>query len=767
MLFTDFIELRLKKEMINHVKWALPSDVLTVVWCDRRSRKIAIANMSKYLVLDANGKVPKDKASRKKSAEIGKPKVFSFSEAENLFDVVYLDDGVKYFKMPKIFTEPESLISSDNLKKWQQKRDKATTILGTLIERDAIGQYLLSNGHSELLKKRLEELRSEYPAQSWSSQTTLTRYLNQYITFGMTENALLPFGLEHTGSNYRHNTDNLIIKRGRGGADDRNTNSLFSATRPLDKRLIKKMSKRFGAANRNGAFNYAEVYMHYCLEVLDAQNIEIPAPEHNGLRDLGLFFPKMISLGSFRYHYEQLLPLIERLTIRYGVTRAKRDFMDRQGFAHQGALGANDIVEIDSTELSVHIRDPRFDSKRLSGGRVFLCIAICVRTRYILGYSLSLSKPNWENVSECLYNIVENKIQYSAKYGLHLLPGQWECRHRINIVRIDNGNEYPKELMDGQLRHKSGFFRAEIVPKARGDFKAIVEREIGTFDRQAASQPGGIEASRDKTEQDASQRASLLIDDLHRCIIRVICHQNTYKNCAKLLDRDMAEAQVGVSPASLWSYSLEHQMSGGKPVSEKDLPSIRYSLLPKCDVVIKENGVHYNGLIFSSPFAKEHDWFLEAKYSKNDVIKKMAYMPSRCNALFYEDENSDIYIFDLLEQCEQYTDLSWGQLVVYRQQLQDKQNELKNQQLADRLAMTLANNEQAKDASQSIHNIPKNDQTSYQTGTNERRGELAEQERLEKSREVEKQLREASATPKNNLHRDHEPSIYPEEKPTL
>lgn len=767
MIFSDFIELRVKSDMTNYVKWASSNDVLTVVWSDRRTRKLAVVNMSKALALDASGRLIADKVKRKKAAELSKPKVYSFSEAEKVFETVVIEDGIKYFKLPKIVIEPESIVCHTKLVKWCQKRDNAISTLGNLLTKDAIDQYLLSNGHSSLLQTRLQELRTERPEKTWSSQTTLTRYLNQYITFGMTPDALLPFGLECTGSNYQHNTDTEVTKRGRGGADGRNTRSIHSGVRPLDKRLIKKISKRFGAANRNGALNYSEIYVHYCLEVLDAQNVTIPEPCNNGERDLGVFFPKIISMGSFRYHYEQLLPLMDRLIIRYGVTKAKRDFTDRQGCAHEGAYGANDIVEIDSTELSIHVRDPRFDNKRLSGGRVFLCTAVCVRTRYILGYSLSFSSPSWENVSECLYNVVEDKNQYCAKYGIRLLPGQWESRHRINIIRIDNGNEYPKELIDAQLRHISGFFKVEIVPKARGDFKAVVERQIGTLDRQAASQPGGIEATRDQTEQDASQRASILIDDLHRTIIRAIGHQNTFKNCAKLLDRDMAEAQIGINPASLWSYSMKHQMSGGTPVAKKELPSIRYSLLPKCDVAIKENGAHYNGLIFSSSFAKTHDWFLEAKFSKDTIVKKMAYMPSRCNALFFEDENSNIHVFELLEQYEQFNDLSWDQVATYSQDLQVKQKGLQDQKLADRLAMTLANNEQADAASRTVSNIPVNDQTSYQTGTSERRRELAEQERLEKNREIEEQLREASPVVMTEQQQDNEPTFYPEEEATL
>lgn len=759
MIFTDFIELRLKPSSALQIKWAKQDDILTVVWSDYSSRRIAVANMTKAFGLDSDGnmqkpvkhgskrsKGEKSKTFQSASYELMKPKVFSFSEAERMFDVVKLEDGVKHFVYPKLIREPERVLDTKKLEVWSKKRDIAISKLGDLMTPDAVERYLLCNGHQELIESQLGKVRELYPEKQFSSANTLIRYLNQYITFGMRPNALMPRGLINSGCNYLHNTDQVIVKRGRGGSDGRKTKSIYTGVRPLDKRIIKKISKMFGASKRNGALFYSEMYDEYCLEVLSRQKIEIPAPDNEGKRDLTKLHPYMLSSGQFKYHYENLLPLIEKLTLRYGVIATARDHTDRQGHAADGALGANHIVEIDSTELSVHVRDTRFGEKRVSAGRVFLCVAICVRTRYTLGYSLSFKEPTWENVAECLYNALEDKQAYCRRYGISLRPYEWVNHHAFEIIRIDNGKEFPKAQLDVQLRHSSGFFRVEIVQKGRGDFKAVVERQIGTVDRRAASLPGGIEADRDKTEQDASQRALLSINDIHRAVIRAIIHQNTRKNCAKLRDKDMAEACIGITPYSLWTYSINEQMAGGRPIASSQLPSYRYSLLPKCEVIVKEDGVHFCGLVFDAKYGSDNDWYLEAKYSHSTITKQMAYTPSFCNALFYEDEKGKIHTFKLVEQCDQYRDFGWEQLIDYRAHLNDLQYENRNQQQADKLAMKAANRKDQELAEDAIRGVPRNDQTSYQTGTTERRNEHAIAESRERAERVHEELKSENET---------------------
>jgi hypothetical protein len=743
-MYFENVELRLKPEMALKVNWAKCGDVLSVVWCSKNA--IAVANMSDFFEWDKDGNFVFNSNEHRKKHQPTKPKVFTFSKAQQLFDFVIMEGGIKQFRLPKVLREPEEVLGEYKLKKWAMKRDKALKNLGMLAKPDAIEQYLLNNGFGSLVETRLEQLREENPAMKISSGTSLLRYINQYISLGCSKNALLPLGLLNTGNNYKHNDDNSVIKRGMGGADSRNTKSLHTGVRPLDKRIIKRIVTRFGINYRSGALQYNDMYYEYCIDVTKHQGISLPEPDESGKRDLSKYLPSLMSYGQFRYHYLNSTSIIERLYRRYGVIKTKRDFIDKQGVATDGVLGANHTVEIDSTELSVHVRDPRVKDKLKSAGRLHLCIAICVKTRYILGYSLSFSKPKWENVAECLYNMLEDKKSYCKAYGISLRDYEWVCKHGVLVVRIDNGKEFPEEQMDDQLRHSSGFFRVEIVPKARGDLKSIVERFNGTIESKVTKLRGGIEKSRDKTEQDASQQALLTIDAVHRKIIREICHHNNYALYGRLLDRDMAENGVGITPNAMWTFSIKHQMGGGRPIAQKQLPSYRYSLLPKCQVTVREDGIHYGGLIFQSPSAKENDWYLEAKFSPKDIEKRMAYTPSLCDVLFYEGDDGKVHTFELSEKCEQYRNLSWLEVSARHEVLKDEEYDARNQREANNVANRIADKMDLSNAENEVKGIPKNDQTSYQIGTNDRRRTNAAEQSKTRAENTHKELRQDDVT---------------------
>ena len=124
----------------------------------------------------------------------------------------------------------------------------------------------------------------------------------------------------------------------------------------------------------------------------------------------------------------------------------------------------------------------------------------------------------------------------------------------------------------------------------------------------------------------------------------------------------------------------------------------------------------------------------------------MAYIPSICNALFYEDDQRNIHTFELVEQCDQYRDFSWEQLSEYRTYINELQYENRNQQLADRLAIKVGNRKDQELAEHDTKGVPRNDQTSYQTGTTDRRNELAAVESRERDQRAHEELSNVNQT---------------------
>lgn len=746
MLYKRNQELRLKPTYETHVKWATQHDVLSVVWVNPKLGRAAIANMSNVFGLDVDGKTLAKKGKRKKAHQIPKPKVYSFDEIDRMFSCVRVGQGIKFFRLPKVLREPDQVIPSERLVKWQEKNDKALEKLSGLVDPNVIESYLLGHGIADELNDALTKLAMANPMSTCSSPTALIRHLNQYITFSGAVMPLLPLGYLNCGSNYLHNTDKMIIKRGAGGKDGRNATTDYKAITSSHKKLIKRLSRQFGTSNRNGALRYTEMHYVYCIEALEAEGIDMPEQDEHGNRDLSKFEPYILSYGAFRHHYLNELSLTERLFLRYGTIRVQRDFLDRQGHAIDMNLGANDVVEIDSTELSLHVRDPRVGEKRMSAGRLFLCIAVCVRTRYILGYSLSFKPPCWENVAECLYNILEDKKEFCERFGIHLKDYQWVSHHLFDSIQVDNGIEYPVNELDELVASQFGCAHVKTVTKGRGDLKPIVERLIGYFDSMVATLEGGIEADRDQTEQDASQRALHSIEDVHRKIIREIITENLRKDCADLMDSDMAQQNIGISPHSLWTYSMENQMGGGHPIDVSELPAYRYMLLPKAIVKVKQDGIHFNGLLFHCEYAKKKDWYIKAKYL-GEVEMRMAYTPSLCDALFYEDDEGTIHTFELADQKEQYSGLSWEEVKERQAYVAELRSSNKRQKLSDKVANAMEDRKDRRAAEKAAKGSPKNDQSGYQKGTNDRRRELAADLSKDKAQSVHDQLTNSTDSP--------------------
>ncbi|APE07043.1 hypothetical protein BM528_15685 [Alteromonas sp. RW2A1] len=739
MLYKRNQELRLKPAYESDIKWATQHDALSIVWVNLKLGRAAIANMSNVFGLDANGKTLAKKGERKKAHQIPKPKVFSFDDIDRMFSCVKVGKGLKFFRLPKVLREPDQVLAPERLEKYKEKNDRALERLGGLIDPNVIESYLLGYGIAEELEDALTQLAIANPTKSFSSPTALIRHLNQYITFRGVAMPLIPLGYLNCGCNYLHNTDDMIIRRGAAGKDGRNANTDYKAITPSHKKLIKRLSRQFGTSNRNGALRYTEMHYVYCIEALEAEGIDMPEPDEQGNRNLSEFEPHILSYGAFRYHYLNELSLTEQLFLRYGTIRAQRDFLDRQGHAIDMNLGANDVVEIDSTELSLHVRDPRVGEKRMSAGRLYLCVAVCVRTRYVLGYSLSFKPPCWENVAECLYNIVADKKEYCKKYGIHLKDYQWVSHHLFDSIQVDNGIEYPENEVDELVASQFGCGHVKTVTKGRGDLKPIVERVIGYFDDMVSTMDGGIEADRDKTEQDASQRALHSIEDVHRKIIREIITENLRKDCADLMDSDMAHHNIGISPHSLWTYSMECQMGGGHPIDISELPTYRYMLLPKALVKVREDGIHFNGLLFHCEYAKKKDWYIKAKYL-GEIEKRMAYTPSLCDAIFYEDDEGTIHTFRLADQKEQYSGLSWEEVKERRAYVAELRSSNKRQKLADKVANAAEDRKDRRAAEEAAKGSPKNDQLGYQSGANDRRRELAAEQSKDNAQKIHDQL---------------------------
>ncbi len=688
------------------------SDIFSVCFVDSRTLSIGVANFTQYL----GYKSAEDKYEpRERKNERSKPRLFELKKFNELFERVFKNGDSAMLTAPPFLTMSDSEVAQVYSESWLTRRDKSYQIIKPCLPKNRadieafVSSYLRGEANSVI-----QACQNEI---GLSSQTSITRRLNNFIALGLVPNALLPFGYEHCGSNYIEYDRQSDSKRGRP--------SEFTDYRGVcasDKSLMKKVANSASLPVRGGVLDIGELYYEY-LDAYEKEN-NLPPAFINEHGEYEYAYPQnlRISEGAFRYHLPQLIGFDKWIKLKDGVHKYEKDHKPKRGDSKDGVLGAGHIVEFDHTQLNTHVRLPGVHDKRYSAGRPYLCIAICVYTKYILGFSLSFRPPCWDNIAQCIINSVKNKVDLAAEYGVSISEDDWYSFHIPYKYRIDNGNEYPSEQEDELISSPFNFEGSQQVSPGRGDYKSTSENKLGGIADKIAKNPGGMEKDRDSREQDASQQALLLLEDIGAQIIDEILLHNKTAERELSLDQDMLRAGVDSSPQSQWRYSLEYQMSGGNPVAKSDIPNLTYTLMPKAYVNVKPDGLSLSKhpeLQYDADFPDAHHWYMQKKHKlrTGEFTVKVAYQSSSVDCIYYQVEDGTIIPFRLKSQCSQYEGMSYFELEQTKKSRKQMRVERAEQRRAgkqynkSRQIARIARNEQE------ARFIPKNTQRNYQKET--------------------------------------------------
>lgn len=713
-----------------------PDDVYAVCWIHPLTLDVAVANFTQYLgVTDEQNVSAKTSNAKSKQGELGKykarnnkpvrkgkvaqpnkPQFYQRSELSKFFERVYEDGRVKSLSLPPFITSSDDEhLDKQFGKHWLKRRDNSYGLIDPLLPESP---EELHNFVAEYLQGNLFNAISQHIENtSLKSATSITRRLNTFITLGLVKNSLLPFGWEHCGNGESEDDTNNPSRKKRGR---KSKYSDFRGILQSDKDLIIRVQRDFKISERGGRLDYGEMYDHYMWLFEKANNLPHAIRKSDGTYEWQYPENKRISSGMFRHHFNELIDLDKRLILKDGEHRYSNELTPKLGEAKDGVIGAGHVVEFDHSQIDTHVRLPGVHDKRYSSGRLYLCVAICVYTRYILGFSLSYRPPCWDNIAECIINCVRNKVELAAEYGVKINGQEWPSHHIPVSYRIDNGPEYPAEQENELLSSPFHFTSTQQVRKGAGIAKSIVERQIGTHVDKLARNPGGMEKKRDKMEQDASQQALLTARDIGAQLIDEILLHNNTADREHLLDKDMLEAGVDGTPHALWEYSLEEQMSGGNPVYEEDIPNLRYTLLPKKIANITSKGISFSDapdLFYDSDADLTHDWYMAKihKTGKYNSEVKVAYSNGSLDNIYYQTPDGKIVPFKLKNECERFSGMSWFEYGQVKKARKAKNIEQKNQRAAGRSYNKAKQMARIQRNQKEQSSVPLNDQRGYQT----------------------------------------------------
>lgn len=249
-------------------------------------------------------------------------------------------------------------------------------------------------------------------------------------------------------------------------------------------------------------------------------------------------------------------------------------------------------VEIDHTLGDILIRDER-DPEVLF--RPWITVAICRRTRMIVGLYISRETPSQVSVLHCLVQGMRSKEGVLREYGVSDFA--WPAYGRIVSLVMDNGPDFhgSQTLLFAENFNINIEYCAPRHPEQKGG----VERFMGTLNWGVIHELPGTTNSNPKERGDYPSKgmATLSLAEFKRQVFRWVVIEYHHRH----------HSELGESPLSCWNRLIAEspviQVSSGKDIELT--ASLSFKVAVKGGVVRIRNLFYTHGRLSDMQFRKK------------------------------------------------------------------------------------------------------------------------------------------------------------------
>ena len=275
----------------------------------------------------------------------------------------------------------------------------------------------------------------------------------------------------------------------------------------------------------------------------------------------------------------------ERIRLR---RRGAKELAGNKFDARPGALNTEyplQIVQIDHTPADMIIVD---DVHRRPIGRPWLSLAICVYSRMVTGYYLSMDAPSAVSVAMCLVHSILPKEQWLA---LHGVDAKWPVWGKMGILHSDNGTDFKTySLVQSCINH--GINR-DFRPRKKPHWGAKIERWMGTFAGINKKDKGATFSNpAERAEYDSEKNSVYTFAEYETRLVRnIIKYNNAYHQ------------EIDMAPIRKWNLAFlgdkENDPIVPLPPRVADPWAFQLDFLPSSHRVIHPYGVELDAMYFA------------------------------------------------------------------------------------------------------------------------------------------------------------------------
>lgn len=262
--------------------------------------------------------------------------------------------------------------------------------------------------------------------------------------------------------------------------------------------------------------------------------------------------------------------------MRLGRAVAKDIFEARPGY--KVTSRPMEWVQIDHTRVDLIVVD---EENRKVIDRPWVSFAICIHTRAIVGFYLSLLPPNAVTVAMLIENCVLPKTALLESLGLD--NSIWPMYGIPEVIHADNAAEFRSEVLKSNLKRFGVLVEHRDVGKKHQG--GHIERLIGTMMTSHIHFLRGTtySDSKQRGDEDSQSRAAISIGELRKIFI---CNIHAYNN--------RKHSAIKMFPSRKWSESLEGNVKP-REIEGAATESFRYALYPERQKLVRTGGIEMHG----------------------------------------------------------------------------------------------------------------------------------------------------------------------------
>jgi putative transposase len=317
------------------------------------------------------------------------------------------------------------------------------------------------------------------------------------------------------------------------------------------------------------------------------------------------------------------------------LTREGRHVADRLFKGIRNSLSAKrimDVAIIDHKRMDIHVCD---STRRIAIGRPWLAVLIDVKSRMVLGYTLSFEDPSVLSAMACVRAAMRGRPDIKERFPT--VDGEWEAFGMPRTILADNawentGSSFADACADNGIS-------IEWAPIKRPEYKGILERFFSRLDDQLAHKlPGAVVDHPYALAQrriDPQSDASLTLAELDELV------------CRYLVDVYSCDLHTGIkdAPLRVWRESAARD---GIELAH-DLAAVEHAMGKLVrDRMLNHAGVTFQNLTYRSAAI---DGLLAdllplqaANVRPGSARVKIKYHPEDLSRIFVWNELRNIYV---------------------------------------------------------------------------------------------------------------------------